>query len=74
MDADAETQTTPVPSPEPTAAAPPPSLTLGDLQGMVSVISVACERGTFRPRELSAVGRLHDRLLAYLKSQTPDPE
>ena len=57
-------------APPSTPAQPAPSLTLADLQGMVRVITAACERGTFRPTELSSVGQLHDRLVAYLKSQS----
>lgn len=87
MDSDAapaadvlERQNSVAPPPEPPSTPPPtsspetPSLTLVDLQGMVALIAVACERGTFRPTELSAVGKLHDRLSAYLKAQTPPPQ
>ena len=51
------------------ASAAPPTLTVADLQRMVTIITAGCQRGTFRPAELAPVGELHDRLTAYIKSQ-----
>lgn len=42
-------------------------LSLTDLAMMKSIIDVASERGTFKPNEMSAVGRVYDKLNNFLK-------
>ena len=56
-----------VPATEPPAQPPAPVLTLGDLEGMLNVISVLTKRGAFEPQELSQVGGLHDRIRTYVE-------
>ena len=58
-----------VPATEPPAPppSPVPSLTLGDLEGMLNVISVVTKRGAFESQELSQVGGLNDRIRAYIE-------
>jgi hypothetical protein len=45
----------------------PPTLSMVDLKGLATVLSLACDRGAFRITEMTAVGKLHDRLAAYIK-------
>jgi len=62
-----EPPTTEPPTTEPPTQSPAPSLTLGDLEAMLNVISVVTKRGAFEPQELSQVGGLHDRIRAYVE-------
>jgi len=41
-------------------------LTVDELKALVSIIDVATQRGTFRAAELSSVGKVYDRLAAFL--------
>jgi len=41
-------------------------LTVDELRALVSIIDVATQRGTFRAAELSSVGKVYDRLAAFL--------
>lgn len=45
-----------------------PTLTLTDIANVVQVISLATQRGAWRPNELSSVGSLYDKLVAFLES------
>ena len=49
----------------------PASLTLGDLQAVVSLIDIVSARGAFKGPELTAVGTLRDTFERFLKSHTP---
>jgi hypothetical protein len=53
----------------PTQEAPSQTgLQLQDLISVVQLIQLSTSRGAFKAEELSAVGGLYDRLLAFLKS------
>lgn len=43
-----------------------PQLNVADLQTMLAVIDLASQRGTFKAAELTAVGKLHDRITAFV--------
>lgn len=45
-----------------------PTITLQDIASVVEVLKVCTERGVWRVQELSGVGRLYDRLTAFLES------
>jgi hypothetical protein len=45
-----------------------PTLTLTDIANVVQVISLATQRGAWRPNELSSVGSLYDKLVVFLES------
>jgi hypothetical protein len=45
-----------------------PSLSVGDLTQVLQVFQVVATRGAFRADELSSVGGLYDRLVAFLKA------
>lgn len=44
------------------------TLSVGDLTQVLQVFQVVSQRGAFRADELSSVGALYDRLVAFLKS------
>lgn len=48
-----------------------PQLTLGDLQGMLTIIDAVTKRGAFQAGELAQVGGLYERLDAYVKHVSP---
>lgn len=55
-------------TPQPAAApASPPPITVADIKTMVAVINTSTQRGAFRANELSQVGQLHDKLVAFLQ-------
>jgi hypothetical protein len=54
------------PEATPTETAPVESLNLNDLVAMKSLIDVVTPRGAFRAEEMSGVGRLYDKLTAFL--------
>lgn len=45
-----------------------PNLSLQDLLLVAQVIQVSTQRGTFRAEELSNIGGLYDRLIAFLNA------
>ena len=47
-------------------SAPVESLNLNDLVAMKSLIDIVTPRGAFRAEEMSGVGRLYDKLSAFL--------
>lgn len=51
-----------------------PQLSLADLNGAVQVIDLATARGAIRGEELTAVGALRDRYVAFLKAAAPQTE
>lgn len=55
-------------STEPTSPATKPdaSLTLQDLAGMTQIIQLGTERGAWKVEELSSIGALYDRVVAFL--------
>jgi len=44
----------------------PQSITISDLDQIKQIIDVATQRGAFRAEELSHVGAVYDRLVAFL--------
>lgn len=74
---------TPIPNPiAPAPSSPSPgeqqlSLGLQDLQNLLIVIDLACQRGAFKAPELSQIGAVFDRVSAFLQStapQQPEPQ
>jgi hypothetical protein len=57
-------QTTPEVQEQPQA----PSLSIQDLLLVVSTIQIISQRGAFKAEELSTVGGLYERLVAFLKA------
>ena len=47
-------------------AKPAVDLTVQDLNGLRSIIDVATQRGAFKAGEMEAVGRLYNKLTAFL--------
>lgn len=45
-----------------------PSLTLQDLVLVAQIIQLGSQRGTFRAEELTAVGTLYTKLIAFLQA------
>jgi hypothetical protein len=63
--------------PQPQAEAP--NLSLQDLIQVVKLIQAVAQRGAIRAEEMSAVGGIHDRFIAFLEAngavqRTPAPE
>jgi hypothetical protein len=50
------------------------SLQLADLQNLLVIIDIACQRGAFKGPELSQVGSVFDRVSKFLKSVEPKNE
>jgi hypothetical protein len=46
----------------------PESLGLQDIANMIQLITVVTQRGAIKPAEMSAVGELYDRLVAFIRS------
>lgn len=51
-----------------------PQLTLNDIAAVIRVIDVISTRGGFKGEELSEVGALRDKYLAFLQAASPAPE
>lgn len=51
-----------------------PSLTLPDLDAIRNIIDVSCSRGAFRANEMEVVGKLFNKLSAFLASIAPQQE
>lgn len=56
-----------------------PTLSLQDLIQVVKLIQAVSQRGAIRAEEMSAVGGIHDRFIAFLEAngavqRTPPPE
>lgn len=47
---------------------PTPDLTVSDLSALKSIIDVASERGTFKAAELELVGKVYNKLSAFLNA------
>lgn len=45
-----------------------PSITLQDLNIMLSLVNAACQRGAIKPEEMAITGALHDKLKKFLES------
>ena len=56
---------------EQTTATELPAFSLQDLENAVKVIDAACTRGAFRGEEMSSVGAVRDKLVAFLVASTP---
>jgi hypothetical protein len=50
--------------------APSADLNLNDLAAVKSIIDIATQRGTFKASEMEAVGKLYNKLSAFLDSVT----
>jgi hypothetical protein len=52
------------------------TLTLEDLSAVLNIVDVATQRGAFRPKEFTAVGKVYEKISNFLEqvkeSATPD--
>jgi len=46
-------------------------LTIGDLAGLRQIMAVAAQRGAFRAEEMEVIGRVYNKLNAFLNSLAP---
>ena len=46
-------------------------LNVGDLAGLRQIIAVAAQRGAFRAEEMEVIGRVYNKLNAFLNSIAP---
>jgi hypothetical protein len=49
-------------------------LNIGDLAGLRQIINVAAQRGAFRAEEMEVIGRVYNKLNAFLNSLAPAEE
>jgi len=49
-------------------------LNVGDLAGLRQIIAVAAQRGAFRAEEMEVIGRVYNKLNAFLNAMTPAAE
>lgn len=56
---------------EETGNVPAAELTINDLNAVKTILDVASQRGAFRANELEAVGKIYNKLNAFLESVTP---
>ena len=64
------------PATAPAVDQPAPGLTLQDLVLVAQIIQLTAQRGAFKAEELTQVGGLYDKLVAFLQSTgalTPAP-
>jgi len=52
----------------------PVALTLEDLGSVLSIIDVATARGTFKPKELVAVGTVYEKIANFLDQVKTAPD
>jgi|APGre2960657468_1045069.scaffolds.fasta_scaffold890049_1 hypothetical protein len=78
-----ETKVAPGQPVDPTAATAPapeangqaaPDLNLNDLSALRSILDVASSRGAFKAAEMEAVGKVYNKLSAFLDSVTAKKE
>ena len=50
------------------------SLGLADLALMANIIQVTSERGAIKANEMTAVGALYQKLVAFVNANAPQPE
>ena len=50
------------------SAATAPAMNLQDLVYLINIVDVASRRGAFKGEELSAVGAVYDKVVAFLKT------
>ena len=43
------------------------TLTLDDLSAVLSIVDVATQRGAFRPKEFTAVGKVYEKISSFLE-------
>jgi hypothetical protein len=43
------------------------TLTLDDLSAVLSIVDVATQRGAFRPKEFTAVGKVYEKIANFLE-------
>ena len=53
-----------------TTTQPPTTLTIDDIRAMAAVIEACSARGAFKAEELSSVGMLYNKTIAFLKEAT----
>jgi len=53
-----------------TTTQPPTTLTIDDIRAMAAVIEACSARGAFKAEELSSVGMLYNKTVAFLKEAT----
>jgi hypothetical protein len=56
---------------QPAAEQPTTDLTISDLNALKTVIDVATQRGAFKAGEMEAVGKVYNKLSAFLATVTP---
>ncbi len=58
---------------QPTAAESQPAtdLTISDLNALKTIIDVSTQRGAFKAGEMEAIGKVYNKLSAFLASVTP---
>lgn len=49
-----------------------PTLDLNDLNILREVVAQCAVRGAFKPEEFSAIGRVYDRLVAFLEASSAE--
>jgi hypothetical protein len=49
-----------------------PQLSLNDFALVVNIIDVCTERGAFKGNELSPIGQLREKFVAFIKANTPE--
>lgn len=52
----------------------PVSITLGDLSTVLQLIDVVSTRGGFQGNEMAGVGMLRNKIEAYLRQNSPQPD
>jgi hypothetical protein len=50
------------------------TLTLGDISTVLQIIDVVSTRGGFQGNELAGIGMLRNKLEAYLRQNSPQPD
>lgn len=51
-----------------------PNLTINDLDAIKNIIDVSCSRGAFRANEMEVVGKIFNKLSAFLASISAQQE
>jgi hypothetical protein len=49
-----------------------PQLSLNDFALVVNIIDACTERGAFKGNELTAIGQLREKFVAFIKANTPE--
>ena len=51
-----------------------PTIGVTDLESCVKIIDACTQRGAFKGDELTSVGTVRDRLVAFVEANTPKPK